>query len=227
MQQDAIIAPPAAKNIAQQKPRLTIDIDKNGQLKHDGRNITDAQLLQLSKKFHTDNPGGVLKLRAHKGTDFKHIRSAIRTTAKGGLNQVVFSVYKQSKDEPHAHHEFTENDIKKHEADLKMSLPVTPKVNEAPPALTPMFIKIDKIGSIFINSGAAQEKLDHDVNNRNLPLLSERLKTYAAAARTGGINPTVKIWADPATKQQRLIDVLNTLASEKISSVTFTDIIDK
>ena len=116
--------------------------------------------------------------------------------------------------------------IQPREQDLKMSLPAA-VASDSVPELAPMFIKVDKGGSIYINSGPEQEQLDADVNNRDLPLLKERLDSYANAARAGGKQPMVQIWADSEAMQQRVIDVLNCLASAKVQSVTFTDLVDK
>ena len=115
--------------------------------------------------------------------------------------------------------------IQPREQDLNMQLPAAAP-SDTPPSLAPMFIKVDKTGSVAINSGPSQETLDSDVNVRQLPLLKERLDQYAAAARAGADQPIVQIWADPEALQQRIVDVLNCLASAEIKSVTFTDLVD-
>lgn len=116
--------------------------------------------------------------------------------------------------------------IQPREQDLQMTLPAAAP-SETPPALAPMFIKVDKSGLIYINTGPAQEALDSDVNNHKLPQLKERLDAYAAAAKAGGNQPIVQIWADAEAMQQRVVDVLNCLASAEVQSVTFTDLVDK
>jgi len=116
--------------------------------------------------------------------------------------------------------------IQPREQDLKMTLPAAAP-SDSIPDLAPMFIKVDKAGIILINTGAEQEQLDADVNSRTLPLLKERLDSYANAARAGGKQPMVQIWADSEAMQQRVVDVLNCLASAKVQSVTFTDLVDK
>ncbi len=116
--------------------------------------------------------------------------------------------------------------IQPREQDLSLQLPAAAP-SDTPPVLAPMFIKVDKSGSIYINAGPSQEPLDSDVNQRTLPLLEERLDSYAAAARAGGTQPVVQIWADPEALQQRVVDVLNCLASAEVKSVTFTDLVDR
>ena len=49
---------------------------------------------------------------------------------------------------------------------------------------------------------------------------------YASAARAGDSQPLVQLYVEGDAKQQRVVDVLNALAKEKIAKVTFTDLID-
>ena len=116
--------------------------------------------------------------------------------------------------------------IQPREQDLKMTLPAAAPSTEIP-GLAPLFIKLEKSGSISINTGPDAEPLDTDVTSRKLPLLKGRLDTYAAIAKASGKQPMVQVWADGEAQQQRLIDVINCLASADIKSVTFTDLLDK
>jgi biopolymer transport protein ExbD len=115
--------------------------------------------------------------------------------------------------------------IKKKERDLDMALP-SAAPSDAQPDIQPMFIKIDVNGSIYLNSGPAQEILDTDTSSRELPQLSQRLEMYASAARAADSQPLVQIYVEGDAKQQRVVDVLNALAMENIEKVTFTDLID-
>lgn len=115
--------------------------------------------------------------------------------------------------------------IQPREQDLKMSLPAAAP-SDTPPALAPMFIKVDKSGDIYINSGPAQELVESDSKSRSLPELSTRLDGYVATAKAGAQEPIVQIWADGEAEQQRIVDVLNCLAGVEITKVTFTDLID-
>ncbi|MGB0775589.1 MAG: ExbD/TolR family protein, partial [Akkermansiaceae bacterium] len=72
--------------------------------------------------------------------------------------------------------------IQPREQDLKMTLPAAAP-SDTPPPIEPLFIKVDKSGQIYVNTGAAQEALDGDVANRDLPQLKERLDQYAAGAK--------------------------------------------
>lgn len=106
-----------------------------------------------------------------------------------------------------------------------MALPSSTPSSEQP-KIEPMFIRVDSSGAIFTGTGASQQALDSDPSVRDLPLLLSNLNLYAAAARSAGSNPLVQIYVDPGATQQRVIDVLNALASEDIKSVTFTDLIE-
>lgn len=116
--------------------------------------------------------------------------------------------------------------IQPREQDLRMSLPAAAP-SETPPVLEPMFIKVDKSGQIYINTGPAQELVESESNNRELSELRNRLDSLVAAAKAGAQEPIVQIWADGEAEQQRIVDVLNCLASVQISKVTFTDLVDK
>lgn len=115
--------------------------------------------------------------------------------------------------------------IQPREQDLNMSLPAAAP-SETPPVLEPMFIKIDKSGQIYINTGPAQELVETETNNRTLSELKNRLDSLVTAAKAGAQEPIVQIWADGEAEQQRVVDVLNCLASVRITKVTFTDLVD-
>ena len=89
-----------------------------------------------------------------------------------------------------------------------MSLPAAAP-SETPPALAPMFIKVDKSGDIYINSGPAQELVESDSESRRLPELTTRLDGYVATAKAGAQEPIVQIWADGEAEQQRIVDLLH------------------
>jgi biopolymer transport protein ExbD len=111
------------------------------------------------------------------------------------------------------------------ETDLGMSLPAANPSNEQP-KIEPMFIRVDVAGVIYTGVGAGQQQLDQDASSRDVPLLDSQLDLYSAAARSAGSTPLVQVFVDPGTTQQRVIDVLNSLAGAGISSVTFTDLVE-
>ncbi len=110
------------------------------------------------------------------------------------------------------------------ETDLGMSLPV-PNNDGQVARIDPMFIRVDDSGVVFSGTGLAEQILDRSPDSRDLPLLSSQLQLYADAARSSGDTPLVQILVGIGATQQRVVDVLNALAGQKISAVTFTDLV--
>jgi biopolymer transport protein ExbD len=112
------------------------------------------------------------------------------------------------------------------EQDLAMQLPAKSPPSDEQPKIEPMFIRVDASGAVFSGTGAGQQPLDSDASVRDLPLLDSQLDLYSAAAVSAGSKPLVQVYVDPGATQQRVIDVLNSLAKAGIDSVTFTDLIE-
>ncbi len=110
------------------------------------------------------------------------------------------------------------------ERDLGMSLPVPFPLDPDQPLIEPLFIDIAASGEIHTGILETRLPMDADSASRELPLLRGQLEMYAGAARASNSTPLVQIRADDQTTQQRVIDVLNTLAAVHIQSVTFTDL---
>lgn len=115
--------------------------------------------------------------------------------------------------------------IKKKEQDLQLALPSNQPTTEQPD-IQPMFIRIDRSGGIYLNTGPAQEVLDTDAGSREVPMLEQRLKMYADVVRSSKQQPVVQLYVEGDAKHQRVVDVLNVLAKNQIDKVTFTDLID-
>ncbi len=116
--------------------------------------------------------------------------------------------------------------IKARETDTNMQLPAVAPSDDVPD-IKPMFIKVGPEGIIYVNTGPAQERLDEDPEQRDLPMLSDRLETYAGVARAGGQEPLVQVFVDGDAKHQRAIDVIDALRNQKITKVTFTDLVNE
>jgi len=117
--------------------------------------------------------------------------------------------------------------IVKKEQELNTSLPAnTP--SSTPPELSPMLILLDQEGKVFIKTeSGVDELLESDPDSRLLPVLSQRLNLYRSLAENSGQEPLVQLRVDGKTEQQRVIDVLNALAKENITKITFTDLLDQ
>ena len=115
--------------------------------------------------------------------------------------------------------------IKLKEQDLQLALHSSvPNPNQED--IQPMFIKIDRSGAIYVNTGPAQEVLDTSIANQSVPMLDQRLKAYSLAAKSTKTQPLVQLYVEGDAKHQRVVDVLNALARNEIDKVTFTDLLD-
>jgi biopolymer transport protein ExbD len=108
------------------------------------------------------------------------------------------------------------------EADLGLALPGYETIG-TPSHVDPVSIRIKATGEILAGAGDSQQVMDTDPATRELPLLRGQLELVAAASRAAGTEPAVRIQADEQTTQQRVIDVLDTLAATGIRMVTFSD----
>jgi biopolymer transport protein ExbD len=107
------------------------------------------------------------------------------------------------------------------EADLAMTMPSTQSsASSAEVEIDQMTVEVNGAGHIVLNG----EVLDTDASTREVPLLLDRLKTYAESAKLTDSKPMVIIAADDAAKSQRFIDVLNALADQSVNirNVTIT-----
>lgn len=109
------------------------------------------------------------------------------------------------------------------ESDLGMALPAGAPPTGEQPDIEPFYIKVDATGTVYTGVGPAQQPMDSDTSLRDLPLLSSQLEMYNNAARAASSTPLVQIFAEEGSTQQRVIDVLNALATSGINTVTFTD----
>ena len=107
--------------------------------------------------------------------------------------------------------------LKPVEADLNMALP-TSDSSSSDVEIDQMNINLNGQGMVVVND----EVLDTDVENRDMPLLYEKLQIYAQVAESSGDTPVVILSADDSAKGQRFVDVLNTLAKVGIKSVTLS-----
>ncbi len=109
------------------------------------------------------------------------------------------------------------------EADLGMTLPTTDSSSASEVEIDQMTIEVNAAGTIVVDD----KTLDDDVNNRDLPLLDDKLKQYKEAADLTGSQPVVVVAADDESLGQRFVDVLNALAKVEIRNVTITGFSEK
>lgn len=107
------------------------------------------------------------------------------------------------------------------EADLGMTMPTQSATSSSADVdIDYMNIEVNSSGHVVVD----EEVLDTDPEDRDVPLLMDRLRTYAESARLTDSDPIVIIAADDAAKSQRFVDVLNALADPAvdIKNVTIT-----
>ena len=116
--------------------------------------------------------------------------------------------------------------IIKKEQQLSTALPAVAP-SETPPDLAPMLILLEANGSISIkNESGVIELIESNVDVRKLDNLSQRLDLHKSAADVTGKKALVQIRVDGDAVQQRVTDVLNSLAGAGITEITFTDLLD-
>ncbi|MDF1752598.1 MAG: biopolymer transporter ExbD [Verrucomicrobiales bacterium] len=98
------------------------------------------------------------------------------------------------------------------EADLGMTMPTSQSDGSTDVEIDQMTINVNSMGHIVVND----EVLDANIESREVPVLLDRLSTYAESARLTDSEPMVIIAADDAAKGQRFVDVLNALAHEQV-----------
>ncbi len=106
------------------------------------------------------------------------------------------------------------------EADLAMTMPTSMSDGSSKVEIDMMTVEVNAAGQVVLND----EVLDTDPTNREVPMLTDRLRTYVESAKLTDSEPMVIIAADDAAKGQRFVDVLNALADPtvNINRVTIT-----
>jgi biopolymer transport protein ExbD len=98
------------------------------------------------------------------------------------------------------------------ESDLGMTMPGGMERTTRQFDFDIMELEVNDDGHIVANG----EVLDTASELREVPLLLDRLKTYAASARLTNSEPRVRLTAADGSKGQRFIDVINALADKEV-----------
>lgn len=111
--------------------------------------------------------------------------------------------------------------IVKKEQEISSTLPV-PNPVDPPAEIAPFELIIGANGHVSTrNESGVIELIESDHSIRELPNLSGRLRIYRSASLISGQKPVVKLKIEEETRQQRVTDVLNALAGERIEDITF------
>lgn len=114
--------------------------------------------------------------------------------------------------------------IRPSEKDIPMNLPSAGAPSDQ--KIDSLFIKVQPSGLITVGPGDSSESMDSDPSDHSLPLLSDRVELYKSGAELAGDQPVIQLYVDGDAQQQRVLDVLNCLARNNITAITFTDIAD-
>lgn len=98
------------------------------------------------------------------------------------------------------------------ESDLAMTMPDPRGTSSYDFIGDPIAISVNAAGHVIAN----EEVLDIDPDSREMPLLLDRLRSYAEAARLTGSRTQAILDVDDAAKGQRFIDVLNALSDPRV-----------
>tara|TARA_R110002096_G_scaffold147220_3_gene306910 strand:- start:336 stop:776 length:441 start_codon:yes stop_codon:yes gene_type:complete len=109
--------------------------------------------------------------------------------------------------------------LQKMEADLSLTLPGVAAEDSRKVKIKQTLIEIDPSGAILING----ESADSDPNDRDLPVLTDRLERYAQATALAQAEPQIIIDCQDEAKGQRFIDVLNACAKAKIKNISLAN----
>jgi len=108
--------------------------------------------------------------------------------------------------------------LQKQEADLGLSLPADRTKAPTDEGIEPLPIRIDPDGTILVSGEVVEQPGDQ----RDLPTLFERVRNFKKLAKFAGQTAVVILDADNKAKQQRFVDVINTLAKVEIKAVTIS-----
>ena len=108
------------------------------------------------------------------------------------------------------------------ETDLGMKLPTTTATPSTQVEMDQLTITINTEGAILVGD----DIYDTDPNDRDVPMLAQKVSEYSQGAKMSGQQPIVVVSADDASKSQRFIDVLNALAKYGIKNVTITGFVE-
>jgi biopolymer transport protein ExbD len=108
------------------------------------------------------------------------------------------------------------------EGDLNTTFPTVQGEPDKEVLIDHLNVELQEDGTVLAGAAGSMEVMDSDPNSRTLPQLVEKLKEYKGAVKLAGAEPLVIIKADDGAKQQRFIDIIDSLAEVEISNVTMT-----
>lgn len=169
---------------------------------------TEKQIHQRRQRLLKSGQAYLL-IAAVPQTPFNKLRELIRSAARAGMDNICFAVKRSTGAANNSRHK------------LHILLPAA--CGCGPPLVQPLLIKANDQGDISLLSEPEKEVLDTAPALRDLPLLTEKLSQFSAAARAAGHEPHIQIYVHRETTYQRVIDILSALEQFHIRNTVFTD----
>lgn len=181
----------------------------------DERDVTDF-VNRERNRLEAKGLAARFQLRADRDAVFKFSRNAIKAAAEGGVKEACFAFYEVDPASQESPAKWRMKEIP-----VPFSKPDVALTKVRIEAFDPVEISINREDAISIAHEAGE--LGGDPGNRELPLLQVRLKAIAAAKGITKSDLRVSMRIDDFASQQRVIDVLNSLANLGVTHVTFAD----
>jgi biopolymer transport protein ExbD len=222
---DPMVVPPVHDSVdLEKRERIVVNLSaEEGVTDAGGDELADDESLRRYIERERTRIEGlgkepVILLRGEKQTVFARCRNVIRVAAKAGVDEVIFGTYGGAKESSEVAEEGETSSKAGKEKIVDMTLPKS--VQEDAPSRK-IFLHVDEGGGIRVDGDP--QRLDADMAVRELTQLSAALRGIQKNSEEGRSDLAICIFVAPKCAQQRVIDVLNTLAGLGISKVTFTD----
>lgn len=82
------------KQAEAKKAKLTIGLDKDGKTVMDNKPSTEPDVVQRVQKFLSENPKGIVTLKADKGLKYENVLGLLRTLRDLGGDRVFLAIEK-------------------------------------------------------------------------------------------------------------------------------------
>jgi biopolymer transport protein ExbD len=84
----------SGKKTASENVKLTIGLDKDGKTVMDNQPATEPEVVQRVQKFLSENPEGVVTLKADKGLKYENVLGLLRILRDMGGDRVFLAIEK-------------------------------------------------------------------------------------------------------------------------------------
>jgi biopolymer transport protein ExbD len=82
------------KQAESEQAKLTIGLDKDGKTVMDNKTATEQDVVQRVQKFLSENPKGIVTLKADKGLKYENVLGLLRTLRDLGGDRIFLAIEK-------------------------------------------------------------------------------------------------------------------------------------